>query len=229
MENMLLKYMQTRFEEKERSGLQGSPPFVTFSREFGCPSKIIAQLLIGELNKRRGHEPSPKWKCINKEIVLKSAMELDLEPDRLKYIFDAEEKGTLDDVLFSFSSNYKSNQRIIKTIKLVIKSFTSQGYVVLIGRGGVAITYDCPNSLHIRLHAPLDWRTREIAQRRNLSEAEACKMVVETDKKRAALIEQFLGKKLTDSIFDAVFNCKTLSPENITQTIVRMMEVKKMI
>ena len=109
MDNLLFQYMQNRFLERQEIERCGPYPFVTISREFGCPSKVIAQMLTETLNKKQARAKTPKWIAVNKEIVEESARKLELEPAKLKHIFNAEEKGIMDDVLASFSSNYKSN------------------------------------------------------------------------------------------------------------------------
>jgi cytidylate kinase len=210
-ENLLIKYMQSRFLEPQRIETCSPNPFITISREFGCPSKLIAQMLADTLNIRQGKDIMLKWQCINKEIVEESARMLELDPAKIKYIFGAEEKGIIDDVLASFSSNYRSSQRIKKTIEKVILSFAQKGFVILVGRGGVAITRHCPNSLHIRLQAPVAWRINEVSLHKNLSSGEALKLIHETDKKRRALIEIFLGNNLENTMFDLIFNCKTIT------------------
>jgi cytidylate kinase len=111
----------------------------------------------------------------------------------------------------------------------VISSIARRGFVILVGRGGVAITRGYPHSLHIQLQAPLDWRVGEVSRRRGISEAEALRLAVETDRKRKALIELFLGKKFEPVLFDLIFNCKFLSSEEIIESIIHMMEKKKMI
>ena len=229
MENLLFQYMQNRFHEPQEIEPCGPYPFVTISREFGCPSKVIAQMLAETLNKRQGKARTPKWISINKEIVEESARKLEFEPVKLKHIFSAEEKGVMDDVLASFSSNYKSNSRIKKTIQNVIRTIAQKGYVIIVGRGGVAITHDCHKSLHVRLQAPVDWRIQRVANQLNVTKSIAHKMILETDKKRSSLIKIFLGHELEHSLFDVILNCKTLLKEDIVNTIMYMMEQKEMI
>ena len=229
MENLLLKYFGKDFPVSESAPVPCERPFITISREFGCPSKLIAEKLAKSLNSHSLHKTSPEWRFINKEVVLESARELELDPDKVKYFFDAEKRGTLDDILASFSSNYKSNIKILKTIRQVIRAFTSGGYVILVGRGGVAITYHCPRSLHIRLQAPLDWRVQAVAKHHDLSQEEAMRLTLETDKKRKAMIELFLNKKMDESLFDLIFNCSRMSQEEIVRSVVHVMEMKKMI
>jgi cytidylate kinase len=229
MDNLLLQYMESRFQEQIHTEPNKPYPFVTLSREFGCPSKLIARMLAEELNRKTGNEKGWHWQYINKEIVEQAARELELEPFKIEHLFKMDQTGILDDLLSSFSSNYKSSHKIRKTIQEVIQSFTKKGYVILVGRGGVAITHGRPNSLHIRLQAPLDWRARCVSEHAGITVSEAERKVVETDKKRSALIESFLGHKLESDLFDVTFNCKTFSNPDIVNTILNIMETLKMI
>lgn len=229
MNNLLMKYMESRFQEQFNTEPNKPQPFVTISREFGCPSKLIARMLAEELNRKVGNAKGRLWQYINKEIVEQAARELELEPVKIEHLFRMDQTGILDDLLSSFSSNYKSTQKIRKTIRDVIQTFTKKGHVILVGRGSVAITHNRPNSLHIRLQAPLDWRVRCISKHNGIPISEALHLAVETDKKRTALIESFLGYKLEPALFDAIFNCKTLSNPDIVSTILKMMESLKMI
>jgi cytidylate kinase len=228
MDNLLLKYMENRFLEPDKGTTGKVLPFVTLSREFGCPSKLIAKMLVDELNRKARKTTNP-WQYVNKEIVEHAAEELELQPAKIRHLFSMDQTGMLDDLLASFSSNYKSTQKIRKTIREVVRSFTQKGNVVLVGRGGVAITHGLPNSLHIRLEAPLEWRAQCVSGHQGISIPEALKLAVLTDRKRTALIESFLGHKLDPGLFDATFNCKTLSSHDIVSAILRLMESREMV
>lgn len=230
MENLLRKYLEEKFEEQNRVKPLGKYPFITLSREFGCPSKLIAKSLAEALNKRNPPDrKKPSWRFINKEILMDSAKELDLDPSKLKYVFAAERKNAIDDIFASFSDQYKSDLKIKKTIREIIRSFALGGNVIIVGRGGVAITQEFNNGIHIRLQAPLEWRVQGICYRRALSEKEAHKLATDTDRKRTGLIEIFLGRKFDDSLFDLVFNCQTFEPDEIVSGIIHMMEIKELI
>ena len=229
MENLLLKYMQDRFSDPHNIPAKASYPFLTVSREFGCPSKLISQKLVESLNQKPGKDSVDKWQYINKEIVEESARKLETNPSKIKYFFDAKHKGFLDDVLSSFSSAYTSSTRVKKTIPEVISSFTRRGHIILVGRGGVAITHGFPNSLHIRLQAPMEWRVQEISSNRNITQNQAARMIAETDQKRIALIEMLLCRKFDNSLFDLIINCKTFSHAEIIRTIMDVMESRGMI
>jgi hypothetical protein len=79
------------------------------------------------------------------------------------------------------------------------------------------------------LNAPQETRIRHICESRDMKEAEAIKLLNETDKKRIELIEFLLGHKYDPCIFDLAFNCDTFTKEEIVHSIIRIMEVRKMI
>jgi cytidylate kinase len=228
-ENLLLKYFDTRLQEPVKTGPgEGFAPFVTLSREFGCPSKLVAKELCEELNRRAIRDHKHQWQCISKEIVEEAAAKLKLEPEKIRH-FDAESKEALYEVLSAFSTNYKSSRAIERTTREVVRTFARRGHAILIGRGGVAITQGWPNSLHVRLIAPKEWRIEEYAKRHSLTHKESENIVAGMDKKRTDWIEIYLGHKMDPNIFDIIINCKPLSIEEITNGIIGMMEAKKLI
>ena len=99
MENLLREYMERAFSERgiEKNSVPG--PVVTISREFGCPSKLIAQHLTNELNKFHGAEKARKWRFINKEVVEATARSLELNPTEVNYLLSSGGKGLVEDVL----------------------------------------------------------------------------------------------------------------------------------
>jgi cytidylate kinase len=229
MENPSPHYISGTFRDQVKNNAGCPYPFVTISREYGCPSKLIAKMLENALNRKLLPVKGPRWSSLNKEIVLEAARELNLNPTKVNSIFNTEYLGDLEDVFASFSSNYKSNRRIQKTIREVVKSFVRNGYIIIVGRGGVAITQGCPNALHIRLQAPLEWRISKIIERYELSPSEALRRISDIDKKRTTLIEQFLGKKFDASLFDLIYNCQSFKMDDIVSSIINVMEQKKMI
>lgn len=227
----LLKYMSDRLQE-EQSGCPDAGPVITISRLYGCPSKKIAKLLSEELSKKQlaKGKKNAKWGYVTKEILSESARELEMNPDKIKYVFDYKKKGLIDE-LFSAHSHkyYKSDRRIRNTIARVIRNMACEGNVVIVGRGGVSITRDMPNSLHINMEAPLQWRILRIAEKYELSFEEAEKTTLDIDKKRKAFREYFEGRNTDYTWFDLTFNCMTMSVEEIVGIIIKAAEVRKLI
>lgn len=226
----LAKYLSERVEKdyvkKTKPG-----PVITFSREYGCPAKIIASKLAEELtNKAILRGKDVRWKYITKEIMAESARMLQVDPEKIKYVFAYEHKGLLDDVLAAQSNKYyKSDKKIRNTIAKVIRNMANEGNVIIIGRGGVAITRDIQDSLHIMLEAPLEWRAARIAENYNISIQEAKRSAIDVDRKRKAFREYFQGKGSDYTRFDVTFNCMTLSIEEIIKIACKIAEVRKLI
>jgi cytidylate kinase len=228
MENLLQKYLEESFRKTEGGHTITCLPVVTISREYGCPSKLIGQMLAEAINRKHAGTRSPKWRFINKEIIEESARELKVSAVHVSSMLSAEEKGLVGDIL-TFSTTYGGSQRVRKTLRKVVRNFALQGYCVIIGRGGVAVTHDLPNALHIRLQAPVYWRASEVSAHHGIPEKEALKVIGETDLKRTKLIETLLGAKMELTDFDLVFNCQRLACEEIVQSVVSMMESRHMI
>lgn len=227
----LLKYMKDRLQEKlGKKKAQG--PVITISRLYGCPAKRVAKCLTEKLTEKmvvRGH-PDIQWKMITKELLEESAKELDVDPARIKYVFDYQEKGTFDTILDAHMSKYYKSDRMIRnTIAKVIRNIAIEGHAIIVGRGGIAITRDMPQSLHVSLDAPLEWRILRTMEKLNLSHEEAEKYTLSLDRKRKQFRDYFEGKGSDYTNFDLTFNCMTLSVDEIVSIIVKAVEIRHLI
>jgi len=102
--------------------------------------------------------------------------------------------------------------------------------VIIIGRGGVAITNDFPGSFHIRLYAPERWRLKKMMDKEeNISEAEAYRKMRYIDKKRIDLINHFSGNRFDFNKFDLQINCENFDAEATTNVIIKSMEIRGLV
>lgn len=226
-----MKYMEQRYKEfEEEPVVQKEGPVVTISRETGCPSKRIANLLANKLNTEFDPHAAKKWKTISKEILHNAAQELELNPEKIKYVFEYQEKGLWDDILSSLSSKYyKSDKKIRRVIAEVIRTISEAGHAIIIGRGGVAIAKDIPMSLHINLAAPLEWRAMILSKKYDMNMDEARQFAIDTDTKRKKFRESFQGKNTDYTWFDVTYDCMTLTDEEIVHSILAIMKYKGLI
>lgn len=226
----LSKYLTQRYlDSQSKQDFEG--PVVTIAREFGCPAKKIAARLSTRLNKiRESKAKNFPWRWISKEILSESAKELNLDPTDIKYVFRFEKKTFFDDIISSQSKRYyKSDRKIRSTIAGVIRNIASEGNVIIVGRGGVAITHDIEKSLHIKLEAPLKWRALRVREKFCMTEKEAAKLSIETDKKRMEFRDYFHGKGTDYTRFDVRYNCMTLSIDDITNNIINLLKSRNFI
>lgn len=223
------EYLKERYNERSTE-TQNPGPVVTIARESGCPGKKIAELLNEKLNQRLAKEHKKEiWKWLGKEVFAEAAKELELEPEQIEDVF--KHKRNVFDQLFSSQSHkyYKSDKVVRNTIGEVIRSMANDGHVIVLGRGGVAITHDIPKSLHIFLEAPLEWRALIISTKEGLSMEDAKKYCIETDKQREQYRDYYHGRGTDYTWYDVHFNCMTLTVDEIVEDIIRLMELKKLI
>jgi cytidylate kinase len=224
------KYLSERIQA-EYNKMKNPGPVVTLARDYGCPAKIIARQLSDELTRKmqvKGMEIS--WRYITKEIMAESARELELDPAKIRYVFQYEQKGMIDEILSAqLTKYYKSDRKIRSTIARVIRNIACEGYVIIVGRAGVSIVHDLPRSLHIMLEAPLEWRALRISEKYAITPDEARKECIDIDKKRQQFRESFQGKNTDYTRYDLTLNCMTLSVDEIVKIIVKAVEVKKLI
>ncbi|NQU34566.1 MAG: cytidylate kinase-like family protein [Bacteroidetes bacterium] len=220
----LIHYFDHRFNKPSLPTIN-TLPFVTISRETGCDAVKITKLLIKKL-KSRGQN----WKYVDKEILNASAKKLKLDKSKIEYVFDVAEKTHADEILSALSSRYYKSDKMVKNaITDVVKHMAGEGNVVLVGRGGAAITSKMKLGTHIRLAAPLKWRIDSLMSRKNNSEEEISSFIINTDKKRKRLLEVFSEDKSKDIPFDVVINCARFSQKQIVDIIINIMDQRNSI
>jgi len=226
----LSKYLNNWYkEDSARNFFPG--PVVTLSREVGCPAKKTAADLSNRLNgMKKTHAKEQPWRWIDKEIMMESAKELQVDSSQIQHVFDYKRRGILEDLLMDQSKNYyKSDMKIRTTIAKVIRNFANAGNAIIVGRGGVAITRDIPRSLHVYLEAPLEWRALRVADKHNCTIDQARNYAQNIDKKRAGFRDFFQGKGNDYTRFDIKLNCMTLEPKELIDIIIAAMRTRSMI
>lgn len=231
MKNILSEYLEQRFTKPKAPNIvpnKTGGPVVTISRAYGCPAKNLASMLTDQLNAMvpKSNE-SKKWQWVGKEIMEDSARELHLNNKFITSIADAEKIGILNDILLTLSNKYyPGDMKIKKTIGEIVKSYANRGHIIIVGRGGVSICQEFKNALHIKLIAPIEWRINYLSKKHRISTDEAEKQIKEIDHKREKMRDFYVGTKTDDTIFDIIFNYYSCSEEEITKTIISMLQYR---
>ncbi len=222
-QEILSKFLEAKFDEHKpfKKTSSSSGLIITISRSKGCHATPIAEKLVKKLNSSKHPVfKTPKFKLLSKEILDESARKLQIHPGNLERLIESEEKSLFEEILLSLSGeNYPSDLKIRNSIRDVIKSAASQGNVVVLGRGGVAITKKIPNTIHIKLDAPLKWRVKQLSIGYNWSEKKALSHILKIDKMRKALRDFYFGKPKGDEIFDLIINLSRLTPKEVVKTL----------
>lgn len=218
------------FDERYRESVMKKPssedgPVITISRLTGCDARLVAANLADDMNKRFG---TTKWKWVDKDIIYEIAKELNTGAERVENFYKGIELSNISEMIMAFSGNFVSDLRVKKAIKDVVLSMCKEGFIILIGRGGVSIAHEIADSLHIRLIAPFYWRVQNIMNKKHMSLEEAEEFVVDTDEKRFILIRDFLDKKPLniDYLFDATLNRSSYTVGELSELIVTLYEKK---
>jgi cytidylate kinase len=219
MAEKFFKYFDERYRRdvlKDTSENFG--PVITISRLTGCDAAAVAKCLIKRLNKE---DNTTNWRWIDKEILLNAARELDTGASNIESYVKRHHLSGFSEMLMAISGKYISDDKVRKTIKEVVLTISKEGYVVLVGRGGVAITGSVKRALHVRLVAPFYWRVENIVKKKELDIEAAEEFVVDTDEKRHNLIISFLDKKpvTLDYLFDVTINRSSFSVEQIAEIL----------
>jgi cytidylate kinase len=218
------------FDERYREAVLSGPasedgPVITISRLTGCDAREIASSIVDNLNAKYG---TTKWKWVDKDIIYAIARELNIDTQRVENYYAGIKLSNLSEMIMAFSGGFVSDLRVKKAIKDVVLSICKEGFVVLVGRGGVSIAREIRDSLHIRLIAPFYWRVENVMKKKNMTLENAEEYVIDTDEKRYDLIQTFLDKKIknTESLFDVTINRISFSIPETAELIISMYEKK---
>lgn len=230
MENLFLKYMSER-PDKERSKKEVTPlnkPVITISREYGCPGERIAEKLTTVLLKKSQHHyGNLDWHWISKEIIEQSAKKLKMSPTMINELSKKGESGFFDNLTVFFSDMfYPADSKIQSSIASFIYETALNGYVVILGRASEIITHNFLNALHIKLYAPTDWRIEMTSINENVSLSAAKKICEENDLRRENYRKFYRGDKSEKLYFNAMFNCKDLSDDEIIEMVLILAETR---
>jgi cytidylate kinase len=200
-------------------------PVITLSRLTGCDARQVAAILADALNRRFN---TTKWKWVDKDIIYAIANELNTDTQRVENFYKGIELSSISEMIMAFSGGFVSDLRVKKAIRDVVLSICKEGYIVLVGRGGVSIAHEIADALHIRLIAPFYWRVENVMKKKEMNIEKAEEFVVDTDEKRFNLIHAFLDKKPLniDYLFDATINRSSFSIQEIADMILSMYEKK---
>ena len=219
-------YFDGRYRESILNKLPADDgPVITLSRLTGCDARLVAATLVDDLNRKYD---TSKWRWVDKDIIYAIAKELNTDTQRVENFYKGIELSNVSEMIMAFSGGFVSDLRVKKAIKDVVMSMCKEGYIILVGRGGVSIAHEIADALHIRLIAPFYWRVENVMKKKKMDIEDAEKFTVDTDEKRFQLIQAFLDKKPLniDYLFDATINRGSFTIQETADLILSMYEKK---
>lgn len=202
--------IQERLKKEPR---REQKPTITVSRQFGAEAFPLAETLQSLLEKKTGDA----WTIFDKALIEKVSQETTLSENLLTNMGDASKAF---DALVTMIPGLSTHRDAYQVLARYVIRIAMDGNAIIIGRGGAILTQHLPNCFHFRLEAPLEYRTRSVQQRLNITYGEAKALVVENQNTRERFIENLLNISISDTRFyHAVFNSSKGHGSNIARSI----------
>ncbi len=204
---------------------QSSLFVVTISRQLGSGGAYLGQQLARSLNVYYA----------DREIISRAAKQFSVLEEDLESI-DEKKNSFWDSFLHSFelgfADPYKPPQIVLPPDLVlfnaeseIIKHIAQERSAVIIGRCGSYVLREHPNHVSIFLHGDKSFRIKRVQKLYNVSENEAEKMVVKSDKERSQYYHSFTGEEWTDARqYDISINTSKIDFENSVKLIMKFLE-----
>jgi cytidylate kinase len=178
--------------------MNNSPCIIAINRQLGSGGSFIGQQLARNLN----------FFYADREIIREAAeklslMEEDLTPHEEKK--DSFWKSFFKLCAFSDADAYippkpigPTDRKLFEIESNVIRRIGQERSAVIIGRCGLYVLRDHPDMVGIYIHADMEFRKKRIREIHAISEEDAAKMIVQSDRDRALYYQTFTGREWTD-------------------------------
>ena len=176
---------------------------ITISRQLGSLGCEIARAAAHELG----------FRVLRRELLHTAAQKVGLPEIGLEIV---DELG-----LFGLTSNIKQRKAYAKALEGVLAEEAATGNVVILGRAGQVLLQDFPQSLHIRMIAPIALRIERVAQVNRIPIEAARAQIEASDHYRERFLSRFFGVRIEDpQLYDLIINTGRLSVQQCASLIV---------
>lgn len=175
---------------------------ITISRQLGSLGCDIAQQVADSLGHRL------LWRdLINQAARRAGTPEVALE--------------TIDELgLLQIRASAKARRAYRAAMQMVMEELAGEGKVVIVGRAGQLILKDWPDTVHIRLIAPVSIRAARVAQRQNIAMDSALAQVQTSDRYRSSYLRRFYQARWDNpELYDLVINTAHLTVREAARLI----------
>ncbi|MCX7845483.1 MAG: cytidylate kinase-like family protein [Dictyoglomaceae bacterium] len=210
---------------------------ITISRQYGSNGDKIAERLAKDLNYRYFD------KFLMTEIAISSGLSeaevIDFNEDNYKVKGFFEQLFRRREPLVEITVKEKNNitgttsittktfdeEGCLLFVQAVIRKLKDWGNVVILGRGAQVLLKDNPETLHVRIIAPLENRIKNLMEERNLTREEALRLILEKDKSAEGYLKKFYNVDWNNpELYHLVLNTGLLSWEQSVEVIKRALK-----
>ena len=204
---------------------------ITISRQIGSKGDEIAEKLAKDLNYRYFD------KLLMTEIAISSGLSeaevVDFSEDNYKVkgffdqLFRRKEpiakitiRGVDTTGATTITTQTFDEEGCLSFVQTVIRKLKNWGDVVIVGRGGQVLLKDVPQTLHVRIIAPLEKRVENLVKERNISKEEALRIISEKDRSAEQYLRRFYNVDWNDpELYHLMLNTGFLTVEQAVEII----------
>lgn len=199
-------------------------PFITISRDYGCGAFSIANSIVQIINKE--HKYVPQWAAYDNKILDELKSNLGFTDKLAKTLIESSRKA-MTNFFQTQLSDIPVQARIYQKIVEIIRTLAINGHVVIVGRGGSRITRDMVKGFHVRIVAPIEWRTERIASQNKITKSEARKIIEEKTIEREAFLKEVVNYDINNvHNYHMTINNSLFSEDETARIIINAMKVK---
>jgi cytidylate kinase len=199
---------------------------ITISREMGSGGTALGWILARKLG----------FFLIDKDLILRAAQKAKVSREAVaRYDQEAfnKAKAVLEKIFTANPALYSplalihfpqderlsvsrgpifDRERYLAITQYLLRDLSRKGKVILLGRGGQLVLADEPQTLHLRVIAPLETRVKRVSRSQNVPEEEARMMIQTRDRACARYLKHFYRRDWNDPrLYDLIINTERLS------------------
>ena len=186
---------------------------ITISRQLGSLGCDIADAVVQRLGYRKA------WRgLINQAARRARTPEMALE--------------MLDELgLLGIKPSLPAEREYLAAIRELIEELARDDNILIVGRGGQAVLQGWPNTMHVRIIAPLGVRVKRLVEQHGIPEEAALAQIQTSDRRRKQFVEHAYHVDWSDpTLYDLVINTGKLdilrAAELICLAATSMVEIK---
>ena len=207
---------------------QNPPLVITISRQLGSGGSYIGQQLAKKLD----------MYYADHDIISKAAEQLSFTENDLAFKDEKVESFwesflrynvlSQDLNVPAFTRFAPTSRQLFEAESKIIHRITEEGAAIIIGRCGFHVLAGYLNKVSIFLYSDMEFRTKRIQETENLSEKEARKAILLSDKERKMYIKNFAEREWTDAQnFDLCIDTGKIGFDNSVQLIIDYLNLRQ--